>query len=60
MPIGSLNKPKTPEKNRGITRIQCKASCRVRMVEGGLWEVSVFEERHNHPLVTSPSKRRNS
>jgi zinc finger SWIM domain-containing protein 3 len=53
------NLPKTPEKVRAFTRVGCNASFRIKLVEGTIWEVSVFEENHNHPLVTSPSKRRN-
>jgi zinc finger SWIM domain-containing protein 3 len=56
MPIESLNKQKTPEKEKGFTRVQCKACFRVRLMGHGEWEVSVFEEKHNHSLISSPSK----
>jgi FAR1 DNA-binding domain len=59
MPIESLNKQKTPEKEKGFTRVQCKACFRVRLMRHGGWEVSIFEEKHNHPLISSPSKKRN-
>jgi FAR1 DNA-binding domain len=59
MPIDDPNRPKTPEKVRTFTRVGCNASFRIKLIEGIIWEVSVFEENHNHPLVTSPSKRRN-
>jgi zinc finger SWIM domain-containing protein 3 len=59
MSIGSSNRPKTSEKEKSMTRVGCQASFRIRLVEGDIWEESVFEENHNHPLVISPSKKRN-
>ena len=59
MPIGSSNDQKTPERERGRTRIWCNASCRVHLGQDGIWSVSVFVEDHNHELITSPSKKRN-
>jgi FAR1 DNA-binding domain len=59
MPIGSLTGQKTPEKVKGITRVGCKASIRIKLVQGGIWQVSVFVEDHNHDLIASPSKKRN-
>jgi FAR1 DNA-binding domain len=32
LPIGSSNKPKTPEKEKGMTRVGCQAACRIRLV----------------------------
>jgi hypothetical protein len=59
MSIGSSNRLKTPKKEKGMSRVGCQASFRIRLVEGGIWEASVFEENRNHPLVISPSKKRN-
>jgi zinc finger SWIM domain-containing protein 3 len=59
MPIGSCTNQRTPEKQKGIIRMGCKASCRIKLVKGNIWQVSVFVEEHNHDLVTSPSKKRN-
>ncbi|XP_078177445.1 protein FAR1-RELATED SEQUENCE 5-like, partial [Carex rostrata] len=58
-PTGSSIDFATPEKECGITRCDCKASFRIRKLEGGKWKVSVFEEDHKHELITSPSKIRN-
>jgi zinc finger SWIM domain-containing protein 3 len=59
MSIGSSTNQRTPEKQKGIIRMGCKASCRIKLVKGNIWQVSVFVEEHNHDLVTSPSKKRN-
>jgi zinc finger SWIM domain-containing protein 3 len=59
MSIGSSTDQRTPEKQKGIIRMGCKASCRINLVKGNIWQVSVFVEEHNHDLVTSPSKKRN-
>ncbi|KAJ1698795.1 hypothetical protein LUZ63_007307 [Rhynchospora breviuscula] len=48
---------KSPQKDRLANRTGCKASLRIRFVDG-IWKVSVFNDVHNHPLVTSPSKKR--
>ncbi|KAJ4810197.1 FAR1-related sequence 5 [Rhynchospora pubera] len=56
---GFPNKPtnqSTPEKEKAYTRTGCKARFKVRL-QGGVWKVSVFEDIHNHPLVTSPAKK---
>jgi FAR1 DNA-binding domain len=50
---------KTPEREYGTTRTNCKASLRVKLVNEGVWAVSVFIENHNHELLHSPSKIRN-
>jgi FAR1 DNA-binding domain len=59
MPIGSSTNQRTPEKRKGIIRMGCKASCRIKLVKGDIWQVSVFVEDHNHELIASPSKKRN-
>ncbi|KAJ4757011.1 Protein FAR1-RELATED SEQUENCE 5 [Rhynchospora pubera] len=48
---------KSPQKDRPANRNGCKASLRIRFVNG-IWKVSVFNDVHNHPLVTSPFKKR--
>uniref|UniRef100_J3KXX0 SWIM-type domain-containing protein n=1 Tax=Oryza brachyantha TaxID=4533 RepID=J3KXX0_ORYBR len=58
-PIGSVNDQRTPEKEKGMTRTGCKASCRIRLYKSGVWRISVFEENHNHVVIKSPSKKRN-
>ncbi|KAJ4787968.1 FAR1-related sequence 5 [Rhynchospora pubera] len=58
-PVGSSSKPKTPEKKRSFTRTNCKAYMRVKLVDGGIWRVSRFNDEHNHLMVLdSPSKKR--
>ncbi|KAJ3688024.1 hypothetical protein LUZ61_017188 [Rhynchospora tenuis] len=50
--------PTTPEKDKPSSRTGCKARMKIRWRDG-VWKVSVFEDVHNHPLITSPSKIRN-
>ncbi|KAJ1688548.1 hypothetical protein LUZ63_019938 [Rhynchospora breviuscula] len=58
-PVGSSSKPKTPEKKRSFTRTNCKAYMRVKLVDGGIWRVSRFNDEHNHLMLSdSPSKKR--
>jgi len=59
MPIGSSTNQRTPEKQKGIIRMGCRASCRIKLVKDDIWQVSVFVEDHNHELIASPSKKRN-
>ncbi|KAJ3705397.1 hypothetical protein LUZ61_009102 [Rhynchospora tenuis] len=47
----------TPQKDKPHTRTGCKARLKIRL-QDGIWKVSVFEDDHNHPLITSPSKKR--
>ncbi|KAJ1691397.1 hypothetical protein LUZ63_015552 [Rhynchospora breviuscula] len=57
---GFANKPDnqtTPQKDKPHTRTGCKARLRIRL-QDGIWKVSVFEDDHNHPLITSPAKKR--
>ncbi|KAJ3688749.1 hypothetical protein LUZ61_017913 [Rhynchospora tenuis] len=54
----SFSNERTPEKEKGETRTGCKASLRILLVNG-VWKVSVFKPEHNHPLITTPSKKRN-
>lgn len=58
-PIRNLTTQKTPEKEKGILRVSCKASCRIILIKDGIWQVSIFTENYNHDLITSPSKKRN-
>lgn len=50
MSIGSSNKLKMSEKERGMTRIGCTTSYRIKFVNG-IWEMSVFKEEHKHSLI---------
>jgi zinc finger SWIM domain-containing protein 3 len=56
--LGSPTILRTPEREHGSTRTNCKASLRVKLVKK-IWKVSVFMDEHNHDLVCSPSKKRN-
>ncbi|KAJ3708485.1 hypothetical protein LUZ61_012190 [Rhynchospora tenuis] len=56
---GFPNKPanqSAPEKEKTCTRTGCKARFKIRLQEG-VWKVSVFEDIHNHPLVTSLAEK---
>ncbi|KAJ1695920.1 hypothetical protein LUZ63_012618 [Rhynchospora breviuscula] len=47
----------TPQKDKPHTRTGCKARLKIRL-QDGIWKVSVFVDDHNHPLITSPAKKR--
>jgi zinc finger SWIM domain-containing protein 3 len=57
--MGSSIDEKTPEREHESTRTGCKAYLRVRLLKTGVWQVSIFQEEHNHVIVLSPSKNRN-
>jgi FAR1 DNA-binding domain len=54
--MGITTDQKTPEREHGSTRTGCKAYLRIKVLKTGIWQVSVFNEEHNHPLILSPSK----
>ncbi|KAJ1685819.1 hypothetical protein LUZ63_017209 [Rhynchospora breviuscula] len=59
-PVDCSTKPNTPEKVRSATRTNCLAYMRVKLVEGGIWQVTKFQDEHNHQLApNTPSKNRN-
>ncbi|KAJ4807329.1 Protein FAR1-RELATED SEQUENCE 5 [Rhynchospora pubera] len=59
-PMDCSTKQNTPEKVRSATRTDCLAYMRVKLVEGGIWQVTKFHDEHNHPLApNTPSKNRN-
>jgi MULE transposase domain/FAR1 DNA-binding domain/SWIM zinc finger len=57
--LGSSTDQKTPEREYGSTRTGCKAYIRLRLMKTGIWQVTAFQEAHNHDLILSPSKNRN-
>ncbi|KAL9691746.1 hypothetical protein QQ045_012172 [Rhodiola kirilowii] len=56
-PKDSLLKTKKETRGRKTTRCGCLAKIRVRLVDGGKYEVFVFEEKHNHRLATELEKQ---
>jgi zinc finger SWIM domain-containing protein 3 len=54
--MGITTDHKTPERENGSTRTGCKAYLTIKVLKMGIWQVSVFNEEHNHPLILSPSK----
>ncbi|KAL9680791.1 hypothetical protein QQ045_012570 [Rhodiola kirilowii] len=56
-PKDSLLKTKKETRGRKTTRCGCLAKIRVRLVDGGKYEVFVFEEKHNHRLATELGKQ---
>lgn len=56
--LESSTKLKTPEREYGTIRTDCKACLRVKLVKG-VWQVSIFRDDHNHDLIHTPSKKRN-
>jgi ribose 5-phosphate isomerase A len=36
MPIGSSTNQRTPEKRKGIIRMRCRASCKIKLVKGDI------------------------
>lgn len=56
--IQTTGNQQSPQKEVALTRTGCKARLRVALKDG-VWRVSVFDDDHNHLMVTSPSKIRN-
>ncbi|KAJ3698743.1 hypothetical protein LUZ61_002448 [Rhynchospora tenuis] len=56
-PVGCSTKVKTPEKVRSSTRTGCKAYMRAKLVNGAIWEVTVFKDEHNHDLAPNSSSK---
>jgi FAR1 DNA-binding domain len=57
--LGSSTYQKTPEREYESTRTGCKAYLRIKLLKSGVWQISIFEDEHNHALILSPSKNRN-
>ncbi|KAJ4763552.1 Protein FAR1-RELATED SEQUENCE 5 [Rhynchospora pubera] len=60
MNLGNSSNQKTPEKETWSSRTGCKAYLRLKLIKGVIWQVTKFQDDHNHNLVPNTSaKRRN-
>jgi FAR1 DNA-binding domain len=54
--MGSTMDQKMLEREHESTRTDYKAYIRTKLLKIEIWQVSVFNAEHNHPLILSPSK----
>ncbi|KAL9673043.1 hypothetical protein QQ045_029296 [Rhodiola kirilowii] len=56
MKVDTLKNPNSNKRNRKETRCGCEVKLYFKLVDGGMYSVYVFDEKHNHHLASTFGK----